>query len=269
MHGLFLTIRSLLCVALVLVSGNQLAYAQATDDKIGEAFAREFTFLKAQKEELEDRLSSDTASRAGTERRARDEVDALQAQFVAISNDVLQQELAVAELQQELDAATSSSDVIVGVMQQIATTLAPFDIDTGLEAVGADGGSVASSEQSVALLQAAFENSAELLTALTSLQINEGEFYLQDGKKVEGTLYTLGNIASYGASDEGSGVLLPAGSGLFQLWSAANATDVPGQFDGGRIASSLPMYIYENPETAVTPPEQKSIRDTEIGRAHV
>ncbi len=74
-------------------------------------------------------------------------------------------------------------------------------------------------------LEKAFATSAKLYAELSSLSNSKGEFYLPDGKKVEGDIVKVGNIAAYGISKEAAGALAPAGNGAYKLWNAVGSSD--------------------------------------------
>jgi biopolymer transport protein ExbB len=84
-----------------------------------------------------------------------------------------------------------------------------------------------------------------------------GAFFLADGTEVQGQIVRYGNIAAFGVSEQGSGALVPAGGGRFRLWKdpAAESAQALAQ---NQLPATLQAYLFENANTAVLDPEDKT-----------
>ena len=240
-------IASVIVLSIFLLTGTAIAA-----ETLGEAYAKEFTFLKAQKTELEGRLVREASGRAQAERRARAEIEQLQSRFIDLSTQVTRQQLALAELQQDFADVSTSGDIIDGVLLQMESTLKPFGV---FDSASAD----ADYRQR---LSAGFRAASVLISEQGELTVKPTHFYLSDGSRVSGQVAQLGAVATFGVSERGSGILLPAGEGNFRLWESGQYASQAKALIAGQIPTRLPMYTYENKDVEVTPPEKKSIRDT-------
>lgn len=218
-------------------------------DSIGEAYAQEFTFLKAQKSELEKRLASEASTRRRAERRAEAEIISLQARFLDLSAEVNAGQLELADLRLNLEDASNNTEVVEGVLSQMESTLSPYGLATTF------GGSDSTREK----LKQGFLSASALINRFSTLQLRDDVFFLADGTQVSGQIANIGNIAAYGFSDSGAGVLVPAGGGKLRLWeqgvAEVNARNILDQ----SFPASMPLFIFENRDAEVTPPEVKTL----------
>ncbi len=111
-------------------------------------------------------------------------------------------------------------------------------------------------------IQQAFGTSIKLYSQLSSLRNEKGEFYLPDGKKVEGDIVKVGNIAAYGISKEAAGALAPAGDGNYKLWNAVGSSDDAKAMFAKEKTDTVDIFVYENLDKEVDYVTEKTFVDT-------
>src|SRR5690606_15058743 len=145
---------------------------------------------------------------------------------------------AVAAARQAEAANADNSDLVAATLEQAAATLGGLGVDTL-----ASDAFAALDER--ARLETLFATVQRTLATLGTLRREPGRFFLRDGSETEGTLLHWGNVASWGVSEAGAGVLVPAGGGRFRLWDAP-AGDAARALAEGRFSNPMPAYLYEN-----------------------
>lgn len=216
-----------------------------------QAYKREYAFLTAQKRELQQRLG-EARARFARERAGLDqELAALEGQLVTARAEADALADAVAAAQQAEAVNADNSELVAATLEQAAATLGGLGVDTlAAEDYAALDGR--------ARLDTLFATAQQTLAALGTLRQQQGRFFLRDGSETEGTLLHWGKVASWGVSEAGAGVLVPAGGGRFRLWDAP-AEAAARQLAEGRFSDPMPVYLYENANAAVADPEQATL----------
>lgn len=225
--------------------------APSAADTIADAYAKEFTYLKSQKTELQQRIDSEKANQARSERQARGRLEDLRSRYLELTAQVNDKQIALNRFREELLELKGGENVVDSVLLQMDSTLSDNDItvaaqDLPIETRISDG----------------FSKAGTLVNKLSSVQSKSGVYYTVDGSRTEGTIVEIGNVALYGANNTvtGSGALVPAGGGNFRLWEQPGSSDDAVQVATGELPDSLSMFLIENKETEVAPPRQKTAR---------
>ena len=221
-----------------------------------QAYKREYAFLTAQKRELEQQLAQ-ARHDFGQERATLDaDLASLERRLVDARAQAGQLADAVAQAQQAQATNADNRDLVAATLEQAAATLGGL----GVETLSDD--SFAALDQG-AQLDILFATAQRTLASLGTLRQEAGRFHLLDGSEAEGTLLHWGNVASWGVADDGAGVLVPAGGGRFRLWNAGSAGDAADAaargIAAGRWPDTLPVFLYENRNTAIADPQQKTL----------
>ncbi|MBD3792497.1 MAG: hypothetical protein IE918_10310, partial [Campylobacterales bacterium] len=179
------------------------------------AYQKEYAFLKAQKAELEKRLESDTLQQEKELALTKEKVEALQSALLDVSKEAKEKSDRLEKLTKALADKEDNSGLVGNVLKQARLTLEPYGIKL------ADDNKTTDVEK----IAQALSVSTKLYGELSSLRNEKGEFYLPDGKKVQGDIVKVGNVAAYGISKEAAGALAPAGNGAYKLWNAVGSSD--------------------------------------------
>lgn len=226
------------------------ATAPAPTVNVEQAYRREYALLEAQKRELTARVNEIRQQTAAQKSRLEADVAALEDRVFAQRAEAETATEELTRIEQAAFALAENSGFIDATLEQARSTLAGF----GNEALSADD---FAARDELAKLQGMFEQGIAQLGQLGQIRREAGAFFLADGTEVQGQIVRFGNIAAYGVSEQGSGALVPAGGGRFRLWKdpAAESAQVLAQ---GQLPATLQAYLFENANTAVLDPEDKS-----------
>lgn len=238
---------SFFLLGLVLLGG-----ATASADELSDAYQKEFTFLKAQKNELTSRLALEGGEHKQAENRARVTIDALQAKLLKLSTASQAEQEQLVKMTESLGEVQDNTEITDGVLLQMNSSLDPYGYEA-LENEDATNGDK---------LKRGFDYAARLIPHLSGFTKEPGAFFLKDGSKVEGEILKLGNIAAYGVSAQGLGALAPAGAGEFKLWKQKGSEETARSLADGKIPTELQMFVYENAEVEIPDPQVKTVMTT-------
>lgn len=220
-------------------------------DELSDAYLKEYTFLKAQKDELTQRVKKEKEQQDADLVKVAAEVERLQNRYVELTkeHDALQRSIEKAN--EELTDKTSNAEIISSVA---------FQAKTSLEEYGATFG-----EQNLTdlqMIEKAFDKATSRFALLSSIQKIKGDFLLMNGMTATGDIVKIGNIAAYGLSSKGSGALAPAGAGTYKLWNKPESAIDAKLFYDGKMPSPLHIFVYENLDKDIEYQKEKSIEDT-------
>lgn len=226
------------------------ATVQASE--LEKAYQKEYAFLKAQKAELETRLVADKAQQEKDLEEAKKKVELLQNNLLTISDESKKDAEKLEKLSQLLAEKEDNGGLVENVINQMTLTLEPYGVKIS------EGKEVTNIQK----VEEGFTASVKLFSELSSLRNTKGEFYLPDGKKVEGDIVLVGNIAAYGISNEAAGALAPAGNGAYKLWNAVGSSDDAKAMYAKEKTATVDIFAYENLDKEVDYVKEKSIEDT-------
>ncbi len=214
------------------------------------AYAKEFAYLKAQKKMLKERLTTVTRENAEHLKVAKKKINTLQ-------NVVLQRNNTSAKLAEKLfrsqqNALVMSDDtaLIESVLMQSTTMLKPFSKEILVDA-----------NNYQKALKEIFINSDALIKELSSLHTTKGKFYLSDGSQIDADILKVGNIATYGISQDMSGALVPAGVNKLKLYNAPKASASALGLQNNAPLDTLNIFIYENSNNEIADVVEKTSLD--------
>ena len=246
---LWATARLMITVSLIfLMTFSVISSAGA--EELSDAYMKEYTFLKAQKEELSRRLEKEKEQQTSEIENARQEVYYLQDRHVSLSKELKQKESDIEKARDKLQDSTSNKEIINSVLVQAKMSLEKFGIMVDDTA-----------ESKVDTMESAFQDSANLYQNLSSMHVEEGRFYLLDGTTTKGEIVKVGNIAAYGISPKQSGALAPAGNGEYKLWNQPGSNDDAKALYGREMPEMLNVFVYENRDKDVEYQKGKTYHD--------
>jgi len=241
MKKIFITIVALF-VAVLELSASELS----------QAYNKEYAFLKAQKAELSSRLEKDSVIHKADLLSAKEKVLSLQQILLDINKEVGEKNKKLSKISERLSDSAGNVDIVGNVVNQARITLNEYAIKISENNATSDE----------AKLKQAFEEASKLFVKLSSLQNTKGKFYLPDGKKVEGDIVKVGNVAAYGISSEATGALAPAGNGTYKLWNAVGSSDDAKALFAKEMKGSIDLFTYENLDKDIEYVKEKSIEET-------
>lgn len=228
-----------------------LALTFVNADELSDAYQKEYTFLKAQKSELQSRLSKEKSFQKGEIKKAEAKVKSLQNKLVALSQSSKNLQTQIEKSSQMLDDKSLNKEITASVIIQAKSLLDEYSI------------SVDDSKDADALkvMGKAFGDASALYEKLSSVDKKEGKFYLVDGTTATGEIIKVGNIAAFGLSSKASGALAPAGNGEYKIWNQDTQADAAA-FASGKLSRDVKLFIYENLDKDVEYAKEKTIEET-------
>lgn len=220
--------------------------------QLSQAYQKEYTFLKAQKNELETRLVSEKKQQDSDVNASKLKVEALRTKLLTITNELQVRQEELEKATKKLNDKKSNSDITSNVMMQMNSTLQPYGVK------------LAENNQSTTVekITKAFDTTLVLYAQLSSIQTTKGKFYLANGSVVEGDIVKVGNIAAFGISTTATGALAPAGNGNYKLWNAVDSSDDAKALFAKEMLPTLDIFVYENLDKEVEYQKEKTLGDT-------
>ncbi len=226
------------------------ARAQTTpDDAIERAFQKEYAYLVAERVALERRAADLEADAARRVSEAESRLDAAQTRLLSLQSQADAAEDRLASAQRAQASVEEGRGALDGMLEQAGATLS---LDPVPE-------SATAAERSVRVGEA-FQAAATMLTEVASIRKESGKFFLADGREVEGTIVHLGQVAAFGQSTEGSGALLPAGGGAFQVF-AVDDRGAAIALANGQTPAVAGTFLFESADKRADPPREKTFSD--------
>ncbi len=222
----------------------------ASETELERAYAKEFAYLKAQKNMLEKRLDEVKTTQEKKLRGLKSELSLLQNVVLKKNAQSEKLEDMLFRTQQNVQSVSDDTSLIENVMMQSTSLLKPYGIEINVEA---------SNYQ--ASLKDVFANTQRLIHRLSSVQTTPGKFYVADGSEKEGTLIKVGNVATYGVSSDAAGALVPAGDGKLKLWNAEESAASARALLEGKKREEINIFLYENSEKEIEDAREKSVVD--------
>jgi len=220
-------------------------------DELNDAYNKEYTFLKAQKAELQTRMNKEKRQQEADLQKAKAKAKALQNKYLQLSETLKAQQAKMKKLSDKLSDKENNSEITGSVVIQAKGTLEEYGIKVN------DSNTTTNAQK----METAFADAANLYQKLSSLNSEKGKFYLPNGSIAKGEIVKVGNIAAYGISDKAAGALAPAGNGAYKLWNAVGSSDDAKALYTGKPLDSLDIFTYENMEKEVEYKKEKTLDD--------
>ena len=220
--------------------------------ELSEAYKKEYTFLQAQKSELQSRLIKEEAQQKTDIGVAGEKLEALQEKLVKASDDLKDAQENLEKVSKKAAEVAENGDTTSVVTMQAISALKEY------------GAELDESNKTTNLekLTAAFAKSTLLYKTLSSVRNEKGKFYLPNGKPVDADIVKVGNVAAFGVSKEAAGALAPAGDGQYKLWNAEDASDDAKALFSGEHLDALNIFVYENLDKEIEFAKEKTFGDT-------
>jgi len=237
---------------LVFIITAALLAVSANASELSDAYKKEYTFLKAQKNELQSRFIKEETDQKSDLAAAGEKLNRLQENLIEVSDALRTAQEKLENLTKKANEVTENGDITSTVTMQATTALKEYGIEID------DSNKTDNLEK----LTQAFAVSEKLYKELSSIRNSKGKFYLPNGKPVEADIVKVGNIAAYGIAKEAAGALAPAGEGKYKLWNSSDASDDAKALHSGASTERLNIFIYENLDKEIEFKKEKTMMDT-------
>ena len=236
---------------LTVLLALSLSIFAATETELERAYAKEFAYLKAQKQMLQKRLNDIQVTQNKKLSTAKKELNTLQ-NLVLKKNAMSEKlETELFRARQSAQSVTDDTSLIETVMMQSTEALKPFGVDVKVDKQDYRGS-----------LETVFVEANALISKLSKVRSEAGKFYIQDGSEKEGRIIKVGNVAAYGIADDVAGALVPAGAGKLKVWNAEGSAESARAFGAGKSEAEINVFLYENADKEIEEAAKKTIVST-------
>lgn len=216
--------------------------------ELEQAYQKEFAYLVAEKMALEQRLENLKTSQQESIEKISREIGSLQEDFLSRQNQVDRLNRQISEASRGVDYVENDNLLLDTTLIQARESLSKLNHEID-ESVSLD------KQLSEALVMA-----NELIVNDGHIVSSQGQYFLPNGDAVEGEIVNVGRIAKYGVGIQGSGILAPAGNGMFKVWSEEAKATVE-QMVGNSHAGSIDVFLYDNVEKGIEKQDAKTFED--------
>ncbi|HHH19630.1 MAG TPA: flagellar motor protein MotA [Campylobacterales bacterium] len=220
-------------------------------DELSDAYNKEYTFLKAQKAELQSRMAKEKAQQQADLAKAKAKAKVLQDKYLKLTEEVKTNQKQLDKIKEQIGEKEGNSEITGSVVLQAQMTMEEYGLKLP------EGNQTTNSQK----MEFAFTEAAKLYDKLSATQVEKGDFFLPDGSIAQGEIVKLGNIAAYGISDKAAGALAPAGNGEYKLWNAVGSSDDAKALYGGKPLDSIDVFVYENIDKEIEYTKEKTLDD--------
>lgn len=208
-------------------------------DRLELAYKKEFAFLEAEKTALAERLKTVERDNKTAKRRAQGTLAVTQKTVLSLGMRADKMAETLRTLERDAEQAAEGQSNLEGLVQAIDRGLTEYDAKLP------DG------DESTQIA-AGFERIDMLLIERSRVRSTRGQFFLPDGKAVDGTVVRLGDIAVFGVSPGAAGALTPAGDGKFKIdpgeGGAPRGEATARALATGERPASLSVFLFESAE---------------------
>jgi len=221
---------------------------QAAQD-MQNAYKKEYAFLTAQVKSIEARTIEFNETARSNKATISQRISAIENRLLALDNINNQLEDDIFQIERNTESASDNNNLLDATITQARATLSEFEFD------GFSDNSDISDIEKISLL---ITSAKDVIAKNSTITQRQGSFFLESGKEVTGTIINVGKIASYGHSNNGSGVLAPAGENKFKVWRDSDQQTVADLFSGNS-SGLLPIFLYESAIKSIDEKQQKTI----------
>lgn len=225
-----------LVIALILFANVTLAAQGKPKQELSllQTYQKEMTFLLAQKRSLKKQASKIDRDYSKMMKAADKKISELEDSLVqkTAGNEKMINQLSDAE--KSLEQSEMNKSLVETTITQSKMTL------------GIDNKMLESIKSNEGKLSIIFHKGMNFLKAGSQTVAEAGEYYLNDGTKVEGEITKFGHVARYGTHGGKTYMLLPVGANNFKVFEDDAKTIVDL-----KTSSVLPAFLFESTEKAI------------------
>lgn len=211
------------------------------------AYKKEYAFLSSQVSNIQSRIQAFDVQAKTEKRQLESTISALENQLLNAENEANNLEDEIFQIQRNSESAQDNQGLMDSTIVQAVSTMKEHgfkDAENNKEASDLDQ------------IKNLVTGAINVLKKQATVSREKGEFFLPDGTQVKGDLLRIGQIATYGDSPQGGGVLAPAGEKQFKVWK--DAAPITGLFSG-QTQATLPIFLYESSIKAIEEKQDKTI----------
>ena len=223
-------------------------------EELSSLYKKEFSFLEQQKSFLKKRILEHEQTSSKELGTIRAQIKQSESKLISLDQENEKQKEALDSFE---DSEARSENKIEIVNEILSNSYKTIGKQEGFDENLREKESVEEKKQK---LSKYFGLSLKKLADGSSLIKEDGSFFLRNGKKTDGMIIRLGNVSSFGKSENYSGSLVPAGSGKLKAYPYENSKVANSLFEG-RTPDLFEVFLYESMDKEITEKQEKSLAD--------
>jgi biopolymer transport protein ExbB len=213
------------------------------------AYQKEYAYLTEQVKNIKARTIEFNKTAKKDKKRINNEMVVLENKLLKLDSMSNQLEENIFQIERNTESAQDNNNLLTATITQAKSTLSEFNLGDFNE----------SNELSdIEKITSLIESANNVIKTKSTINKIEGSFFLESGKEVKGSILQIGNIASYGYSTDGSGVLAPAGDNTFKVWRDSDK-EIVDRFFNGQSSGLLPIFLYESSIKQIEEKQDKTV----------
>ncbi|WP_154224155.1 MotA/TolQ/ExbB proton channel family protein [Marinicella rhabdoformis] len=218
------------------------------------AYKKEYAFLSGQVANIQKRIKAYGSEVKIEKRQIEAEISSLENQLLNAETEASALEDEIYEIQRNSESAQDNQGLMDSTIIQASSTMTEYGFEGFDDNNRENSNRLADLEKMAELINQA----NALIKKQATITKSKGEFFLPNGTKVKGDILNVGQVASYGHSAQGGGVLAPAGENQFKVW-ADNDQALNADVFNGSSAGMLPIFLYESSIKAIEEKQGKTV----------
>lgn len=220
----------------------------AAKQEIELAYKKEVALLTSQVRNLKQRVEKFNSTSAEDKSVLEDVINRLEVSLLEAEHQSRMLTDESFELQRNQQSVEENQQLLDATLAQAKSSLSAYDLKLDPEA---EYSPLEALHGWVNLAVKTLHNQSQVTT-------EPGRYFVTDGTAVDGQIMRIGQIASYGYSDLGSGALAPAGEGEFKVWQNQDDAAVEALFNN-QFNGVVPIFLYESSLNAIEEKQDKTI----------
>ena len=218
------------------------------------AYKKEYAFLSGQVSNIESRIKQYGIEVKTEKRQIESVITALENQLLNAESEASALDDEIYQIQRNSESAQDNQGLMDSTVIQAASTMTEY----GFEGFGDSSQENSNSLTDLEKVAILVEQANAVIKKQATITQSQGAFFLPNGTKVTGDILKVGQVASYGHSAQGGGVLAPAGENQFKVWADSEAVNSSDIFSG-QSQGMLPIFLYESSVKAIEEKEGKTV----------
>ena len=216
--------------------------------ELEQAYQKEYAYLVAEKKALEQRLQQLKKSQERQLNNASKEIEALQRSFLTNQNKTDRLNHRITEASRGVDHVENDNLVLETTLIQARGSLQRLEKE------------IAEDDNLAEQLAKALEIANNVTVSDGRVYAAQGRYYLPNGEAVDGQVLHVGRVAKYGVSPQGGGILAPAGSRQFKVWSGYTHF-IAEQLAENHFPAQIDVFLFDNIEKGIDKQDEKNFED--------
>lgn len=222
--------------------------AQVLAGELEQAYEKEYAYLVAEKKALEQRLDELNKHQDENLEKVIAEIDAQQKVFLEKQNMTDRLNRQIVDASRDVDHVENDKLLLDTTINQAIESLNKLNVEINEDT------------DSFKQLAHAYSQATKIIGSDAEVITTPGQYFMPGGEAVTGEIINVGRIAKYGNSQQGGGILAPAGNNQFRVWSAQTQS-IAQQLAEHLYPATIETFFFDSIEKGIEKEDEKTFRD--------